>query len=253
MKPVGVFIFKPSLVVALIVLSTAVFVVPANCAVTFSPADKFDIPALNSQITFAIDGSYDSANLENNTWNFVGLALDNYMLNLTRVDPYRRVLTGREVLRVSYNDGNFSALVQNCNITITSYDIWMNFAPQIGWLNYSVTGTGTQTFNLHYATLTSPTEGINWTVYINDVFMFQNDSWTISSDGWLKVSSSNSKVSIHYDMIEPPRYDIPPDATQENIKRLAEVGVFVFIIIIISIFVIRKRRKQKPRVHNRCD
>ncbi len=55
-----------------------------------------------------------------------------------------------DVLPYSLNDGNFSISVQNCNVTITNYDIMMQYIPRVGWLNYTVNGAGTQTFNFYY-------------------------------------------------------------------------------------------------------
>lgn len=49
----------------------------AQDSVTFTPADKFSIPALNGSISFLTNGTYSEATLENNTWHFKDLTLNN--------------------------------------------------------------------------------------------------------------------------------------------------------------------------------
>ena len=48
----------------------------AQTIVTFSPADKFDIPVLDGAVSFAVNGSYSKATFENNTWIFTDLQLN---------------------------------------------------------------------------------------------------------------------------------------------------------------------------------
>ncbi|MCL4430456.1 MAG: hypothetical protein M1167_06860, partial [Chloroflexi bacterium] len=62
----------------LIVLVFPIFCPDANAqaATTFTPQDKFSIPQLNGSISFAVNGSYSSATLENGTWTFNDLSLN---------------------------------------------------------------------------------------------------------------------------------------------------------------------------------
>lgn len=48
----------------------------AQTVTTFTPADKFSIPAYNGVISFAVNGSYSEATLDNDTWTFNSLTLN---------------------------------------------------------------------------------------------------------------------------------------------------------------------------------
>lgn len=240
---------KTSPVIALIIFSALTFVsiIPVHGAVTFTPEDQFAIPEDNSRFNFAIGGSYDNASLENGTWNFVGLALDNYVLDLGRSFS-GGVLYGRDVLRYCSNDGNFSVSVQNCDITITNYDVITWFAPYSGWLNYTVKGVGNQTFNLHYFSPAAGRVGPDiWKVYIDGVAKPQNEGWTISrssTDRWITVSGATSNVSIHYDKESPPKDDIDESDSNENYTGLFAIALILVIIIVpISLSALNKKRK----------
>jgi hypothetical protein len=43
-----------------------------------TPTDKFDISVNNSSVSFAVDGTYEQASLENGVWSFVNLGLSNF-------------------------------------------------------------------------------------------------------------------------------------------------------------------------------
>lgn len=176
---------------------------------TFSNADQFISLSLNSSVSFVLEGSYTSLEEKNGTLNFHGLVLANYLLNFSdpQLDIVKGIVRGRDVLNYSRNEGDFSIAVQDCNITIQNYDILARFVPKHGWLNYTVNGTGIQSFNLHYTS--TAFQPLNWTVYINDEII-PSELWSITSDGWLTVSSSNSNISIYYEMINPPKDEITP-------------------------------------------
>ena len=62
----------------------AALVLPLFCTSTiaqpniaFTPADKFSIPEYNATISFAVNGTYAQATLENGIWNFADLRLNN--------------------------------------------------------------------------------------------------------------------------------------------------------------------------------
>jgi len=226
---------KTGPVMALILFSLLTFIsiIPVHGAAMFTPEDQFVIPEYNSQFNFAVGGSYDSASLENNTWNFAGLALDSYILNLTAGGGVSGVLYGRDVLNYSRNDGNFSVSAHNCNITIANYDLILHYGPSTGWLNYTVKGVGTQTFNLHY--FSAGIGPINWTVYIDGVAKPQNEGWAITTDEWLTVSGATSNASIHYERIYPPKDDIDePDYLGLFVMTLLFVIIMVFLIPIVA-------------------
>ncbi|MFC1487173.1 nitrous oxide reductase family maturation protein NosD [Thermoproteota archaeon] len=168
--------------------------------VKFTPETNFIIPEFNGQVNFSVGGSYESAKLENGTWNFVGLALDSYMYDLgNRFSG--GIVRGSEYLHYCTNDGNFSVSIKNCNITITNYDLIKWFAPYSGWLNYTVIGEGTQSFTLHYLRSDWDWYGPDlWTIYIDGVSKPQNESWVISGpERIITISGATNNVSIYYD------------------------------------------------------
>jgi parallel beta-helix repeat protein len=235
-----------TLVLLLIIISALTFasINPVHGLTMFNSGTQFAIPENNGQLNFAVGGSYDSAALENNTWNFVGLALDNYLLDLTEARGFGGVIYGRDVLEYSHNGGNFSVSLQNCEINITNYDIWGMFGPSHGWLNYTVSGIGDQSFNLYYARLgIGP---IGWDVYIDDVAAAQNEGWTISTDGWLTVSGATSNVSIHWEWIKPvrdpltePKVYIRADGSVEGTDKIQREGnVYTFTATIFDPLVV---------------
>src|SRR4030066_974417 len=63
----------------IIVLSLSLFgfLAHGQSETAFTPTDKFDIPVNNSSISFAVNGTYEQASLENGSWSFLNLRLNN--------------------------------------------------------------------------------------------------------------------------------------------------------------------------------
>jgi hypothetical protein len=259
----GAFMGKKNLTIVSILLSVLAFivVVPVHGAVSFTPETKFEIPENDGGFNFEVGGSYSSSSLENGIWHFVGLTLDNYVVDLSNTFP-GRVLYGRELLPYLLNDGNFSVSLQNCEITITNYDLitGLNRDYNSGWLNYTVNGVGTQTFNLHFYHATGRA---SWTVYIDGIARSENDSWSISrssTDEWITVTGAANNVSIYYDelgpkpRIEPPTEpsNDPPTEIRKDIQSDIErnIGIIIvaltltIIIILSSYLILHHKRKQ---------
>jgi hypothetical protein len=162
---------------------------------TFLPSDEFTIPNLNGSISFASGGSYENATLENNTWRFEGFALDTYTLNLSaRGAPPGGIVTGRAVLPYLNDNGAFSVSVQDCNVTITAYEPLSTYYPHSGWLNYTIIGTGEQTFDFHF-----PSKNFYWNTTVDGQLEGQNETWTSANNNLIIISGAKSCVSIHYD------------------------------------------------------
>ena len=67
---------------------------------------------------------------------------------------------------------DFAVSVQNCNITVTSYNpgALTGLTNVATWLNYTVAGVGTQTVNLNYGYTNgnvAPNGPLNYTVYVD--------------------------------------------------------------------------------------
>jgi len=165
------------------------------------------------------------------------------MLNFTdpNIDIAKGTVTGRDVLNFTRNHGDFSISAQNCYVTIQNYDILAKFLPAQGWLNYTVSGMGNQSFNLHYTgTVYQP---LNWTVFSNDTVVSQG-MWHVSSDGWVTVSSSNSNVSIFYQMIDSPK-DEP--IVPQDIVTLSVIAIIIVLIMLTTITILLLRRRAKKQ------
>jgi len=63
-----------------------------------------------------------------------------------------------------------------------------------GNLEYTVSGTGVQTVNIHYYY----NEWLNYTVSIDGQSRAENDGWKATKDGWLTISGAKAQVTITY-------------------------------------------------------
>jgi hypothetical protein len=208
---------------------------------TFAPTDIFSVQNSNSSLNFAVGGSYTQLTEENGALNFYGLALNNYVLNFSnpRIDIVSGIIIGREVLNYSANNGDFSIKLKNCNVIIKNYDILANFVPRHGWLNYTVEGSGSQSFDLHYnKTIYQP---LNWTVYVNNT-MATSNFWSISSDSWLTIQNSEGNVSIYYHVIDSPKEE-PKNAPFDllSVGIIVLISVTVLAIILATLFLKYKK------------
>jgi hypothetical protein len=153
----------------------------------FTPSSSFAIPMLNGSIAFAADGSYESATLNREVWDFAGFAL-------CIPEEAGTTLPGM-------GKSNFSVSTQNSNITILCVENLNVFPPASGWLNYTVNGVGTQTFNMYYGNNSGM--AIDWTVYIDGVNRAQGEGWDGANKGWITVTGASSSICIHRDNINP--------------------------------------------------
>jgi hypothetical protein len=229
---------------------------PPTPAISFTPNTYFPIPESNSRINFGNKGTYQSAIFENNTWHFTGLLLNGSLtLDFTAINGD----TTATMLTYSTNGGALSVSSQNSNITITSYDLLIWYAPFSGWLNYTVSGEGNQTININSGSTQAP---IEWTAYIDGTAKPQNDSWSLSNDGTLTITRATSKVNINYKeptpLLPAPRptaspsqqptsnpnnqtpqnSPIPPDFT---LAYILVAAVAVLIIAVAALIVWRKK------------
>ena len=176
---------KPALIglAAAIILLVLPILCPdakAQDATTFTNQDKFSIPELNGSISFALNGSYSSATLENGTWNFNDLILNN-----------------------SQPLGDLKLSAENSNMTVWSFRSFL-FSGRSAQLRYNVQGIGNQTINLGLNS-TQPTHPIEWSVTVpsvtvpNTVFLAEGDHWNLLPDNSVVVSGLTGNVSVtHY-------------------------------------------------------
>ncbi|HEX7483165.1 MAG TPA: hypothetical protein VF350_06840, partial [Candidatus Bathyarchaeia archaeon] len=146
---------------------------------SFTPSDKFNIPQLNGTISFAFNGSYSSAKLNNDTWTFNDLRFN-----------------------ISRPLGTLKVSTENSNMTIYSYQA-INFFGRSVFLRYNVNGVGRQTVNLglNVSKLTSSSE---WSVTIpgpngQTIFLAENEGWNLLPDNTVVVTGITGNLSVvHY-------------------------------------------------------
>jgi hypothetical protein len=200
-----------AILIIILVLPGACFVAQAQTETSFEPTDKFSLAEYNGSISFASGGTYSQAIRENGTWNF-----ENLRLNNSRVPK------------------NLKVSAQNSNITITSYQKSNNTFGSTQ-LRYVVTGQGKQTFKLDLNS-----EGGEWWVTFNSVFMANNDGWSVSPDTTITITGATSNVSISY-------YNFPdslggssnnsklPFYQQHSVAIAAAVTVAITAILVVVI------------------
>jgi len=195
------------------------FTAQAQTATTFAPADKFPIPAYNSSISFATNGTYEQAFLENNTWHFVNLQVND---------------TG--------SVKNLTATAQNSNVEITAYQ-GFGTSSTATLLAYNVVGQGTQSFNF----------GINtaewgWSVILDNEFMADNEGYTISPDQTITVTDATVNATIFFF----PNLDVF-GGTSENpdqpfyMQHRVAIATGITVAIVVALALIIRRRKQEGK------
>jgi hypothetical protein len=214
-----------TLVVGALILSNTLEAVQAQ-TIAFTPADKFIDPSQNSTISFAINGTYSSANLENDTWTFNDLMFDDPAL------PYFD-LSGIKSI------GNLSIAAHDCNVTVWIYLKAMYSYP-IAIISYLVEGTGTQTVNLG---LENSTDVSEWSVIDqNSVFIAEGQGWVLLPDDSLIItpSSEGNYTVMHFDFNDPDAQRLLPFWMQHSVLLL--MGIVLVAIVLVAVFI----RKHSP-------
>jgi hypothetical protein len=160
---------------------------------TFTTADQFNIRELNGSIRFAQNGSYSSATLENGTWIFDNLRLNN-----------------------SQPLGNLKVSAENSNLTLWSFRSNLILSRN-AFLRYNAQGTGSQTIDLGLNS-TQPSHPIEWTVVVpgapgsqpSSVFLAEGDKWNLLPDNSVVVSGLTGNVSLtHFGFNIPIESNLP--------------------------------------------
>ena len=212
-----------AIIFIIFILSFTCLNTQAQTNVSFTSSDKFSIPAYNGIISFAVNGTYSSATLENNSWTFTNL-----------------LLNGSQPLE------NFAISTQNCNVTIFSYQILNNTSFNFSTFNYAVEGKGNQILNLGLG----PEEGgsitsVEWIILNNHVFLAEGEGWSISHDGTMIVNGLSGNVSIiHYgssELLSVSNSNLP--FYQQHSVAIA-IATAVTITLVIAVVIKVKNREQ---------
>jgi hypothetical protein len=139
---------------------------------TFTSTDRFDIPQLNGSIRFGYNGSYASAKMENNTWVFTNLTLN----NISR-------------------PGTIKVSAQNSNITIYSFSLFFFNQSRIS-VRYNAQGAGQQFFDFGLDK-SVPTHQSEWMVIIpGSVFLANGQGWELLPDNTVIVTGQTGNISV---------------------------------------------------------
>lgn len=163
--------FSKAVTIALVilVLSLAYPNTSAQTTTSFTPASEFRTPAYNGSISFAENGTYSTATLQNDTWTFTDL-------NINMSQPL-------ETLWFS---------VKNSDVTIFAYQT-NAFGFQGDQLIYSVQGEGQQVVNMGVGAHGSSAD---WVVFTNGTL--PNHGWSVSTDGTVTVTGLTGIIDIVY-------------------------------------------------------
>jgi len=190
--------------------------------IILSSGDLFEIPLNNSSVSFANNGSYSSAVLENKTWKFHNLKL-NTDLGLQQLN-----------LTVSATD---------CDVIIDSFIVYnRTFGGDYitrALLRYSIQGTGTQTFNIGL----DPNMG-RFDAVIDGEFVGRNHGWTLSSDGTFYITKPGESVSLLF-YGYPESYVDNSNFLEKHYLVIITTTLMLFTIFFGTVIALRKRRKSK--------
>jgi len=161
---------------------------PQLCATTqgqnqtdFTTADKFSIPQYNTTISFALNGSYSKATLENGFWTFKNLKLDSQDLSFLGLNATQSL-------------GELRISAQNSNVTIWAR-ISVNYSFPVDLLTYYAEGAGNQTVNLGLNTSRSSSD--EWSVIVMDsVFLPLGENWSLLPDNSVLLWGRTGNVTV---------------------------------------------------------
>jgi len=189
----------------------------AQNVTAFTPADKFSIPETNGSVSFAINGSYTNATLQNNQWTFNGLVLNNPQFT-----------------------GNLTVSARESNITITDYRP-STTAGRSQVLRYIAQGQGTQTVNLHLNT-TKSTSATEWMVIVSPAtFLAESQGWNLQPDNTVVLNDLVGNVTVFHYVLNLPDDSNTPFILRHSvaITALAVVAATVAAATIIAVKVRR--------------
>jgi hypothetical protein len=205
-----------------------------TAATQFTSKDVFRIPDLNGNISFAFNGSYTEAKLEDNTWTFKGLDLN----NTQAVQQFG--LTNYTSL------GNLKISTTNSNVTVLAF-LSFNFSLPVDMLAFNVEGWGTQTVNLGLnATEKRPVS--EWSVITGDgsTFLAEGSGWKLLDDNSVLVNYGPGNLTvIHYYLNDPSMAGLSFLA-QHYVVIFTGIGVIVTVVLAAVINFRHRKRDNKP-------
>lgn len=204
---------------------------PTSTETAFTANDTFSIQELNGNIKFGFNGTYTQATMENNTWRFRGLKLDNAQVigsfGLADVEAL-------EELSISAHDSN---------VTIFGA-VRFNNSLAVEVLMYTAEGFGSQTVNLELNT-SHPVRVAEWSVVVNDraTFLAEGSGWKLLDDNTVLVSVGEGNITVmHFDF---------GDSSMANLSFLLQhyvailTGVVLLVVVLLAAGISVKKNRNK--------
>jgi hypothetical protein len=211
------------------VFSSSCAFVNAQTAIAFTQTDQFRISENNSTINFAPGGTYTQATLQNGSWIFLNLHLNNSGNNDTL-----------ESFKVSAKDSN---------MTITSCQKFSGTTTAGERLRYTVIGHGEQAFNFGIDLKSG-----EWSVVLNgrQTFISEKENWHITPDGTITVTGATVNATISY-YILPPGFGSVDTSNQtfyeqHSVAIVTGASVAFALVLVVLIRQTNQRRHQKALV-----
>ena len=201
-------------------------------ATTFTSKDDFAIPALNGNINFGFNGSYQEAKLENNTWIFRGLELNNTQATAAYGFP--------DVESIQ----NLQVSAQDCNITVLGC-VSFNYSWTAQVIMYTVEGYGTQIVNLDI-NATKRTGVDEWSVLVDNgaTFLAEGSGWNLQKDNSVKVTVGSGNVTVmHFDFNDPSMANL--SFMMQHYVAVVTVVVLAVVMVLAAVIAVRTRRRKK--------
>jgi hypothetical protein len=204
-------------------LSCFDFFAHGQSEIGFSPTNRFVIPANNSSISFAVDGTYEQAYLENGMWSFVNLRFDNSQS------------AEKLSLKVSAEESNVT--ITSCLIYNSTFAEGLTKAAR---LRYEVVGQGKQVFDLGL----DPKRG-DWNVIVNGVYIGKNHGWTLFPDGTLTVAEATGNVTLSYYGFPGSFGDSTNGFSEQFLNKHSAIIFTAIVFVAIVLFALAFKAKKK--------
>ena len=191
--------------------SCFVVLVNTQSKIFFSIFDTFEIPEKDFSFRFALNGSCQSAILDDGYWVFEDLQFESF---------------GEE------GDLFLKVRGEDCEIVVNSYYTYNRTYDEEtvkrARLSYRTFGGGVQEFNLGL----DPKLGL-LDVRLNREWVGRNNGWTLSSDGTFSVTGATANVTLLYYGF-PESFAYSSDFVTEH-SVLVVTSVFLGIIVVLVI------------------
>jgi hypothetical protein len=201
--------------------------VHSQTSTNFTRAHTFSIPSSNSQISFAVNGSYSSATLQDNVWTFEDLHF-NLSPNL-------------KILKIT---------AENSNVTILSYQTRNATSQRVAneVLRYRVIGEGKVTINLGLSDA-GKYGGSDW--YVSKpgrnqtTFLSLGHDYILENDGTLIINGLTGNVTITHMFLDR----FPGNNLNLPLYQQHSVIITVAIVLLLTIAVVFVIRLRNNRVN----